>query len=150
MLTKLKSVVSEASVLPPPPPTQSNEPQGLPQPISSQSSSRESLAQRSTVQQPSSSKQPPQEPTIGYQGTPPSQKTVEDTMGDFPDVRVKNNGPTGTPLLKQAIQNPNKRTFTKQSAYLSPMQNNKGSLVTKDDNNITRMAIRKEYVPTQR
>ena len=106
-LTKLKLVVSEASVLPPPPTPQSNEPQRLPQPISSQSSSRESLAQTTTMQ-PSSSKQLPQEPKMGFQGTPHSQKTVEGIMGDFSDVKVKNSGPTGTPLRKQAIQNPSR------------------------------------------
>ena len=62
-------------------------------------------------------------------------------MGDFPDVKVKNSGPTGTPLRKQAIQNPIKRTFTKQSAYLSPMQNNKGSLVTKDARRVWESAV---------
>ena len=62
-------------------------------------------------------------------------------MGDIPDVKVKNSGPTGTPLRKQAIQNPIKRTFTKQSAYLSPMQNNKGSLVTKDARQICEAAV---------
>ena len=87
--------------------------------------------------QPSSSKQPPQEPTIGYQGTPQSEKTVE----EFLDVKMKNSGPTGTPLRKQTIQNPIKRTFTKQSAYLSPMQNNKGSLVTNDERRIWESAV---------
>ena len=78
-------------------------------------SSRESLAQRPTPR-PSSSKQQ-QAITIGYQGVPQSQKTVND-MNDNPDLMVKNSGPTGTPLRKQALQNTVKKTFTKQPTYL--------------------------------
>ena len=54
-------------------------------------------------------------------------------MSEYPDVKVNNSVPTGTPLRTQAIQNPgNKKTFTKQPIYLNPMQNRLGSLVTKD------------------
>ena len=62
-----------------------------------------------------------------------SPKSVDDIMHEFPDVKVKNSGPTGTPLRKQAKQNPGgKKTFTKQPTYFPSMQNTKGTLVTKD------------------
>ena len=100
----------EAPVLPPPQQDQSNEPQGLPQPPPSQPTSRESLTQRA-VPRPSSSKQPQSEPPVGYQGTPQAQRTVEDIMGDYTNLKVTNSGPTGTPLRKQAIQFPNKENI---------------------------------------
>ena len=54
-------------------------------------------------------------------------------MSEYPDVKVDNSGPTGTPLRKQRIQNPgSKKTFTRQPIYLNPMQNGLRSLVTKD------------------
>ena len=62
-------------------------------------------------------------------------------MGNYPGLKVTNSGPTGTPLRKQAIQHPTKRTFTKQSTYLSSMQNTKGSLVTKDPSRIWESAV---------
>ena len=128
-------------MLPSPPPSQPSESQGLLQPPPpSQPTSRESVAQRA-VPKPSSSKQPQTKPTVGYQGTPQAQRTVEDVMGDYPGLKVTNSGPTGTPLRKQAIQHPTKRTFTKQPTYLSPMQNTKDSLVTKDARRIWESAV---------
>ena len=62
-------------------------------------------------------------------------------MGDYPGLKVTNSGPTGTPLRKQAIQHPTKRTFTKQPTYLSPMQNTKGTLITKDSRRIWESAV---------
>ena len=136
-----KTMVSEAPVLPSPPPSQSTEGQGIMQPLPpSQPTSRESLAQRA-IPKPSSSKQQQSKPTIGYQGTPQAQRTVEDVMDDYPGLKVTNSGPTATPLRKQAIQHPTKRTFTKQPTYLSPMQNSKGSLVTKDARRIWESAV---------
>ena len=134
-----KTKVLEAPVLPSPP-NQLNKPQGLPQPPPSQPTSRESLAQRA-IPKPSSSKQPQTEPTIDCQGTPQAQRTVQDIMGNYPDLKVTNSGPTGTPLRKQALQHPTKRTFTKQPTYLNPMQNTKGSLVTKDARRIWESAV---------
>ena len=96
-----KTKVVEAPVLPSPPPNQPNKPQELPQPPPSQPTSREALAQRA-IPKPSSSKQLQTEPTIGYQGTPQAQRTVQDIMGDYPDRKVTNSGPTDTPLRKQA------------------------------------------------
>ena len=128
---------------PSPPPSQPSESQGLLQPPPpSQSTSRESLAQRA-VPKPSSSKQPQTKPTVGYQGTPQAQRTVEDIMGVYSGLKVTNSGPTGTPLRKQAIQHPTKRTFTKQPTYLNPMQNTKGSLVTKDASGSRRSLCRR-------
>ena len=137
-----KSKVSEASVLPSPQPqpNATGEQQGLPQPPSTQSTTRESLAQRATPK-PSTSRQPQTEQTVGYQGTPESQRTVKDIMGDYPGLKITNSGPTGTPLRKQAIQHPIKRTFTKQPTYLSPMQNTKGTLITKDSRRIWESAV---------
>ena len=137
-----KSKVSEASVLPSPQsqPNTTGEQQGLPQPPSTQSTTRESLAQRAT-NKPSTSRQPQTEQTVGYQGTPESQRTVKDIMGDYPGLKVTNSGPNGTPLRKQAIQHPTKRTFTKQPTYLSPMQNTKGTLITKDSRRIWESAV---------
>ena len=136
-----KTKVFEAPVLPSPPPSQPSESQGLLQPPPlSQPTSRESLALRA-VPKPSSSKQPQTKPTIGYQGTPQAQRTVEDVMDDYPGLKVTNSGPTGTPLRKHAIQHPTKRTFTKQPTYLSPMHNTKGSLVTKDARHIWESAV---------
>ena len=137
-----KSKVSEASVLPSPQPqpNATGEQQGLPQPPSTQSTTRESLAQRATPK-PSTSRQPQTKQTVGYQGTPESQRTVKDIMGDYPGLKITNSGPTGTPLRKQAIQHPNKRTFTKQPTYLSPMQNTKGTLITKDSRRIWESAV---------
>ena len=80
-------------------------------------------------------------------------------MGDYPGPKVTNSGPTGTPLRKQAIQHPTKRTFTKQPTYLSPMQNTNGTLITYQgfptylgigNYCITRMAVRKEHVSSKR
>ena len=136
-----KTKVLEAPVLPSPPPAQPNGSQGLLQPPPPpQPTSRESLAQRA-IPKPSSSKQPQTKPTIGYQGTPQAQRTVEDVMDDYPGLKVTNSGPTGTSLRKQAIQHPTKRTFTKQPTHLSPMQNTKGSLVTKDARRIWESAV---------
>ena len=137
-----KSKVSEASVLPSPQPqpNATGEQQGLPQPPSTQSTTRESLAQRA-IPKPSTSRQPQTEQTVGYQGTPEPQRTVKDIMGDYPGLKVTNSGPTGTPLRKQAIQHPTKRTFTKQPTYLSPMQNTKGTLITKDSRRIWESAV---------
>ena len=135
-----KTKVLEAPVLPPPPLKQPSKPQELPQPPFSQPTSRESLAHRA-IPKPSSSKQLQTEPTIGYQGTPQAQRTVQDIMGDYPDLKVTNSGPTGTALRKQAIQHPTKRTFTNQPTHLSPMQNTKGSLVTKDARRIWESAV---------
>ena len=139
-LGKLESVVSKPSVLPPPLPVQPTRPQGLPQPILSQSSSRDSLAKRSTPR-PTSSQQQKQEPIFGYQSTPQSQKTVEVIKHDYPDLKIKNSGPAGTPLRKQAIQNPRKRIFTRQPTYLDPMQYNKSGTVTKNARRIWESAV---------
>ena len=93
--------------------------------------SRGNLPQRATPRPQTS--QAPQSPSVGYKGTSVPQRTLKDIMSEYPDVKVKNSGPTGTPLRKQAIQNPgSKKTFTKQPIYLNPMQNRHGSLVTKD------------------
>ena len=135
-----KTKVLEAPVLPPPQLNQPSKPQELPQPPPSQPTSRESLARRA-IPKPSSSKHPQMEPTVGYHGTPQAQRTVQDIMGDYPDLKVTNSGPTGTPLRKQAIQHPTKRTFTKQPTHLSPMQNTKGSLLTKDARRIWESAV---------
>ena len=95
-----KTKVLEAPVLPLPAPTQPNGSQGLLQPPPPpQPTSRESLAHRA-VAKPSSSKQPQTKPTIGYQGTPQAQRTVEDVMDDYPRLKVTKSGPTGTPLRK--------------------------------------------------
>ena len=135
-----KTKVLEAPGLPPPLLNQPSKPQELPQPPPSQPTSRESLAHRA-IPKPSSSKHPQTDPTIGYQGTPQAQRTVQVIMGDYPDLKVTNSGPTGTPLRKQAIQHPTKRTFTKQPTHLSPMQNTQGSLVTKDARRIWESAV---------
>ena len=85
-----KTMVSEAPVLLSPPPSQSTEGQGIMQPLPpSQPTSRESLAQRA-IPKPSSSKQQQSKPTIGYQGTPQAQRTVEDVMDDYPGLKVTN------------------------------------------------------------
>ena len=125
-LSQLKSVLSEARVLPPPPPKQ------LPEPTPPKlSSSRSSLSQR-TTRRPQSSRVP-QSSSVGYQGIPDTQRTVKDIMHEYPDVKVKDSGPTGNPLRKQAVQNPgSKRTFTKQPDYLRQCGKTKGTLVTKD------------------
>ena len=124
--SQLKSVVSEASVLPPPPPPQLLEP--IPR---SQPSSRGNLSQRAPPRPQTS--QAPQLPSVGYKGTSDPQRSVKDNMSEYPDVKVENSGSTGTALRKQAIQNRgNKKTFTKQPIYLHPMQNRLSSLVTKD------------------
>ena len=136
-----KTKVLEAPVLLSLPPSQPSESQGLLKPPPPpQPTSRKSLAQRA-VPMPSSSKQPQTKPTIGYRGTPQAQRTVEDIMGDYLGLKVSNSGPTGTPLRKQAIQHPTERSFTKQPTYLSPMQNTKGSLVTKDARRIWESAV---------
>ena len=134
---QLNSVVSEASVLPPPPPVQPSKPRGLPQPTSSQSTSRESLEQRSTSR-PSSSKQLPQEPTVGYQGTPQSLRTVEDIMDDYPDFKVKNSGPTG-PHSK-----PSQKNFY-QAAYI-PESNAKQQREPSHQGRPTNMGIGRDSV----
>ena len=74
---------------PQPQPNATGEQQGLPQPPSTQSTTRESLAQRATPK-PSTSRQPQTEQTVGYQGTPESQQTVKDIMGDYPP-RIEGN-----------------------------------------------------------
>ena len=124
--SQLKSVVSEASVLPPP------QSPYLPEPTPpSQTSSRGNLSQQAAPRPQTS--QAPQSPSVGYKGTSDPQRTVKDIMLEYPGVKVKNSGPTGTPLRKHAIQNPgNKKTFIKQPIYLHPMQNRLGSLVKKD------------------
>ena len=108
--SQLKSVVSEASVLPPPPPPP---PPQIPEPTPPpQSSSRSNLLQRATPRPQTS--RAPQSPSVGYQGTSDPQRTVKDIMSEYLDVKVKNGGPTGTPLRKQAIQTPGgKKTFTR-------------------------------------
>ena len=63
------------------------------------------------------------------------------SLPDYPGLKVTNSGPTGTPLRKQAIQHPIKRTFTKQPTYLSPMQNTKGTLINKDSRRIWESAV---------
>ena len=79
------------------------------------------IAQRATPRPQTS--QAPQSPSVGYQGTSGPQRTVKDIMSEYPDVKVKNSGPIGTPLRKQARQNPaSKKTFTRQPIYLHPMQ----------------------------
>ena len=47
----------------------------------------------------------------------------------------------GTPLRKQAIQNPGKSTFTKQPAYLTPTQNIRGTQVIRDTRRICEAAV---------
>ena len=131
MMSKLKLVVSEASVLPPPLPPQLSEPTP-PQ----QTSSPYSLSQRATSR-PQSSRQP-QTSTIEYQGVSHPQQTEGD---EYPDVQVKNSGPAGAPLKKQAIQNPDKLTFTKLPACHLPMQNTKRTLVTKNARKIREAAV---------
>ena len=125
-LSQLKSVVSEASVLPPPPPPQLPEPTPPPQ-----SSSRSNVSQRATTRP--QTLRAPQSSSAWYQGTSDPQRTVKDIMSEYLDVKLKNSGPTGTPLRKQAIRNPgDKKTFTRQPTYLQAMQNRLGSLVTID------------------
>ena len=47
-------------------------------------------------------------------------------MHVYPDIKVKNSGPTDTSFRKEAVQNPgSKRFFTKQPTYLPPIKNNK-------------------------
>ena len=112
-------------MLPPPPPPQLLEPTPPSQP-----SSRGNLSQPAP---PRPQTQASQSPSVGYNGTSDLQRTVKNIMSDYPDVKVRNSGHTGTPLRKQLTQNPgNKKTFTKQPIYLHPMQNRLGSLVTKD------------------
>ena len=107
-------MVSEATVVPPPPPPQLPEPTPPPQ-----SSSRNNLSQRATPR-PQTSRASSQSSSVGYQGAPDPHWAVKDIMFAYPDVKVKNSGPTGTLPRKQAIQNPcSKKTFTRQPYILA-------------------------------
>ena len=133
-LSQLKSVVSEASVLPTSPQPQSSKP-NLPQPIVEIPSTQESLSKRSTPRVIYKSKQQQPSSSVGYQGVSQPQRTVKDKVHAYPNLKVVNSRPTGTRLQKPIGQNKQsqaKRTPVKQPSYLPPMQNTKGTLVTKD------------------
>ena len=61
-------------------------------------------------------------------------------MGEYTNVKVKDSGPTNTPLRKQANQS-REKTFSKQAPYPPPLQNTKGILVIKDARIIWEAAV---------
>ena len=86
---------------------------------------------------------PPAPKTIGYQGEPEKQKTIEEVLKEYPDdIPIRNSGPTGIPLRR--VPKPTK-IVRRPPNYLPSSTETKGTLVAKDAKRIAEVAERLDF-----